>query len=66
MYQYGEYQDRESVLEECGKKRIESLLKKLDEMYKESITDDDYRNVLRYMLENNCKLEQEALYGEYL
>lgn len=53
------------TLTQTDKKRIESLLKKLDEKHRESITDDDYRNVLQYMLENNCKLEQEALYGEY-
>lgn len=54
------------TLTQTDKKRIESLLKKLVEKHKESMTDDDYRNVLQYMLENNCKLEQEALHGEYL
>ena len=38
------------TLTQTDKKRIESLLKKLDEKRKESIADDDYRNVLQYML----------------
>lgn len=58
------HRSQTKTLTQTDKKRIESLLKKLDEKHKESI--DDYRSVLQYMLENNCKLEQEALYGEYL
>lgn len=54
------------TLTQPDKRRIESLLKKLDDKHKESMTDGDYRDVLQYMLENNCKLEQEALYGGYL
>lgn len=51
-------------LKQNDRKRIESLMKKLDDKYKISCMNqvgDDYRNVLRYMLENNCKLEQEAV-----
>ena len=51
------------VLTQSDKKRIESLLKKLDYKHKDSgVIDEDYREVLKYMLENNCKLEQEAIF----
>lgn len=58
------YSSQTKSLTQSDKKRIESLLKKLDDKYKSSVADEDYREVLQYMLENNCKLEQEALYGE--
>lgn len=58
------YSSQTKILTQTDKRRIESLLKKLDDQYKESITGEDYRDVLRYMLKNNCKLEQEALYVE--
>ncbi len=59
------YRSQTKTLTQTDKKRIESLLKKLDEKYKHGKMDEDYREVLRYMVENNCKLEQEALYGEW-
>lgn len=53
-------------LTQSDRKRVESLLKKLDSAYIDPTTDAcaDYRDVLRYMLENNCKLEQEAVRGK--
>ena len=52
-------------LTQSDRKRVESLLKKLDSVYADASMDAgaDYRDVLRYMLENNCKLEQEAVRG---
>lgn len=58
------YSSQTKTLTQVDRRRIESLLKKLDVKYKGSKTDTDYREVLRYMLDNNCKLEQEVLYGE--
>ena len=53
------------VLTQSDRKRLDSLLKKLDDEYTDTSVsaDVDYRDVIRYMLEHNCKLEQEALYG---
>ena len=51
------------TLTQSDRKRIESLLNKLDEKYMGNVLHEDYRNVLKYMLKNNCKLEQEAVYG---
>lgn len=59
------YSSQTKTLTQVDRRRIESLLKKLDVKYKGSKTDTDYREVLRYMLDNNCKLEQEVLYDEY-
>lgn len=58
------YSSQTKTLTQADRRRIESLLKKLDDKYKGSKADMDYREVLRYMLDNNCKLEQEALYGD--
>ena len=58
------YSSQTKTLTQTDKKRIESLLKKLDDKYKNSKADEDYREVLQYMLENNCKLEQEVLCGK--
>lgn len=41
-------------------KRLEILEKKLSA----DIKTEDYREVIKYMLENGCKLEQEAIVGE--
>lgn len=52
------------TLTQGDRRRIESLLKKLNDKHKqEDMADEDYRDVLQYMLANNCKLEQEALYS---
>lgn len=59
------YRSQTKTLTQVDRRRIESLLKKLDVKYKGGKTDMDYREVLRYMLDNNCKLEQEVLYDEY-
>lgn len=58
------YNSQTKTLTQVDRRRIESLLKKLDDKYKGSKADEDYGEVLRYMLDNNCKLEQEALYDE--
>lgn len=58
------YSFQTKTLTQVDRRRIESLLKKLDDKYKGSKADVDYGEVLRYMLDNNCKLEQEALYDE--
>lgn len=58
------YSSQTKTLTQVDRKRIENLLKKLDDKYKGSNGDEDYRDVLQYMLANNCKLEQEALYGD--
>jgi len=55
------YSSQTKTLTQSDKKRIESLLKKLDDKFKQNAADEDYREVLQYMLENNCKLEQEAI-----
>lgn len=48
-------------LTKTDRKRLERLLRKLNEANKEDIFWFDYRDVLHYMLQNNCKLEQEAI-----
>jgi hypothetical protein len=59
------YSSQTKTLTQTDKKRVENLLKRLEYKYKDGdATGEDYREVLRYMLENNSKLEQEALYGE--
>lgn len=57
------YSEQTKTLTQNDRKRIESLLKKLDSEYADVNVgaDVDYRDVLRYMLEHNCKLEQEAV-----
>lgn len=59
------YSAHTKVLTQSDRKRLESLLKKLDCEYKDTFVgvDVDYRDVIQYMLEHNCKLEQEVLYG---
>ena len=57
------YSSQTKALTQSDTKRIESLLKKLDYKHKDSnVLDEDYREVLQYMLKNNCKLEQEAIF----
>ncbi len=56
------YSEQTKPLTQNDRKRIESLVKKLDGEYADVNVGADYRDVLRYMLENNCKLEQEAVW----
>lgn len=44
------------TLIQTGKKRIESLLRKLDDKYKESMIDEDYREMYKSGLQNWRKL----------
>ena len=55
------YSSHTKELTQNDRKRIESLLKRLDDKDENGILDEDYRDVLRFMLDNNCKLEQEAV-----
>ena len=57
------YSSQTKTLTQADRRRIESLLKKLDDKYKGRKVNEDYGEVLQYMLDNNCKLEQETLYG---
>ncbi len=45
------------------KKRLESLIQRLNEKECNHSLVVDYREVLLYMLDNNCKIEQEGLYA---
>lgn len=40
---------------------LTSLLDRLNEADKETLIYEDYRDVLMFMLEKDCKLEQEAV-----
>lgn len=53
-------------LTQNDRKRMKQLLAKLDVMSGKSVLTEDYRDVLYFMLEHNCKLEQEVLSGTYL
>lgn len=59
------YSHQTKPLTQTDRKRMESLLKKLDEKVEDGgageMMNEDYREVLLYMLENGCKLEQEAV-----
>lgn len=43
------------------RKRLLQMKKELDERLRQGVTEEDYRNVIDYMLVQNCKLEQEAV-----
>lgn len=43
------------------RKRIEKLLEKLEERARTNCLEEDYRDVLQFMLDHDCKLEQEAV-----
>lgn len=56
-----EHHAQTKALTQSDRKRIESLLAKLNDRLEGNMPGEDYREVLMYMLENNCKLEQEAV-----
>lgn len=60
------YISQTKPLTENDKKRMKQLLSKLDVMSEKGVLTEDYREVLNYMLEHNCKLEQEVLSGMLL
>lgn len=53
------YQMQSKVLTQQDRIRIENLQKKLTYLKKENACIEDYQSVLQFMLDNNCKLEQE-------
>lgn len=57
------YASQTKPLTENDKKRMKQLLSKLDAMAGKGVLTEDYREVLSFMLEHNCKLEQEACYS---
>ena len=59
------YHAQTKTLTQNDRKRIENLLDKLEEMCHKHELSEDYREVLVYMLENNCKLEQEILFAQW-
>ena len=60
------YASQTKVLTENDKKRMRQLLSKLDAMSENGVLTEDYREVLHFMLEHDCKLEQEVLSGTLL
>ena len=60
------YVSQTKPLTENDKKRMRQLLSKLDAMSENGVLTEDYRDVLHFMLEHNCKLEQEVLSGTLL
>ncbi|MCI7129153.1 MAG: DUF2220 domain-containing protein [Lachnospiraceae bacterium] len=54
------YASQTKPLTENDKKRMKQLLSKLDAMEEKGVLTEDYREVLYFMLEHNCKLEQEV------
>lgn len=56
------YASQTKPLTENDKKRMKQLMAKLDAMAGKGVLTEDYREVLYFMLEHNCKLEQEACY----
>ena len=57
------YASHVKTLTENDKRRMKQLLTKLDVMAEKDLLTEDYREVLHFMLDHNCKLEQEALSG---
>ena len=57
------YHAQTKTLTQNDRKRIENLLNKLEEMHIKNELSEDYREVLAYVLENNCKLEQESYFS---
>lgn len=61
------YKDSWKKLTDNDKKRLVKLLEKQKEKMTQGVEEiGDYSGVLEYMLERNCKLEQEAVEREYL
>ncbi len=56
------YQQQAKELTQKDNERITKLLKKLEEKREGTVLSEDYSEVLRFMLDNNCKLEQETIY----
>ena len=55
------FRNNERKLTKNDVKRINDLIEKLNFLFEKGELQEDYRNVLNYMLENNCKLEQESV-----
>lgn len=55
------YASQTKPLTENDKKRMKQLLAKLDGMAQKGVLTEDYREVLYFMLEHDCKLEQEVI-----
>lgn len=56
-----QYQQQSKALTVKDRKRIANLLKRLEGKIEEDSSIEDYSDVLRFMLDHNCKLEQEAI-----
>ena len=55
------FRNNERKLTKNDVKRINDLIEKLNFLFEKGELQEDYRNVLNYMLEHNCKLEQESV-----
>ena len=53
--------DAWKTLTKNDSKRLKKLLEKQEERFTLKAVAEDYRDVLKYMLDHNCKLEQEAI-----
>ncbi len=56
-----QYKEQSKTLTVKDRERIANLLKRLEGKIEEDSSIEDYRDVLRFMLDHNCKLEQEAI-----
>ena len=55
------YRNNTRELSKNDVKRINDVLLNLNYLSEKEELQEDYRNVLNYMLEHNCKLEQESV-----
>lgn len=55
------YRQQAKELTQKDRDRITNLLKRHKEKKEGTVLSEDYSEVLRFMLDNNCKLEQEAI-----
>ena len=56
-----QYKEQSRPLTVKDRERIINLLKKLEDKMEADSSIEDYSDVLRFMLDNDCKLEQEAI-----
>ena len=56
-----QYKEQSKTLTGKDRERIENLIKRIESKLEADSSTEDYRDVLRFMLEHNCKLEQEVI-----
>lgn len=56
-----QYKEQSKTLTGKDRERIANLIKRIESKLEADSSTEDYRDVLCFMLENNCKLEQEAI-----